>query len=159
MEAALILLPVVEKNRRAYIKTLLVNNNKCKNYRADTYDSNYTLVYYALRESRRHKRAEFKTALTVAQVDARVREDANEPAIPLYVTTKGGLFQKKKQVNRVEYINLDSWIWAWNNTDGVTSTLWIEEGAFKIIELQLNHTIEQISARASESASFSESGM
>ena len=158
MNAALILLPVVKKNRKTFEKTILVNNNKVKNFRQDEVDTDYTLVYYATFR-KRTKRDELKVALTVAQVDARVREEANEPVIPLYITKKGGQYKQKKVINRVEYINVDSWVWAWNNSDGVTCTIWIDEGAFELIKLEANHTIEQISARASASASFSESGI
>jgi len=72
---------------------------------------------------------------------------------------KGGEFKQQKVINRVEYVNVDSWVWAWNNSDAISATVKIDEGAFELIKLDVNHTIEQISLRASYSASFSETGI
>jgi hypothetical protein len=160
MNSALISIPVVKKNRVKYEKTLLVNNNKVKNFKPDASDTNYTLLYYDQKADRRESRTEFKVAKTLAQVDALVREEANETVIPLYVNTRRqGRFGIKTTVNRVEYISVDSWVWAYDNSDGTTCTVWLDEGAFRLLELNVNHTISQISSRASTSASFSESGI
>ncbi|MBN1683763.1 hypothetical protein JW865_09460 [Candidatus Bathyarchaeota archaeon] len=48
---------------------------------------------------------------------------------------------------------------AYDNADGVTSTVWVEEGAFELIRLTTTHTISQINQRASTSYSYSETGI
>jgi hypothetical protein len=159
MNAALIEIPVVKKNRVKWEKTLLVNSNKVKNFRQDPEATNYTLLYYSRREDRREKRFEFKVAKTVAQVDALLREEPIEQVIPVYVTYRQPYFSFKHRVNRVEYINIDSWVWAYDNDDAVSATLWIEEGAFGLVKLTVSHTISQMNERASISASYSESGI
>lgn len=159
MNAALISVPVVKKNRRVYIKTLLMNSNKVKNFRADSSDSTYTTMFYAPREDRRHQREEYKVAKTLAQFDAMLDEIPLEPTISLYVTKRQQKFQTVHTVNRVEHINIDSWAYAYDNSDGVSATLWIDEGAWCLTKLTVSHTIEQINSRASTSASFSETGI
>jgi hypothetical protein len=42
MEASLVIAPVVEKNRKAYVKDVLLNRNKVKNFRADLKYKNVT---------------------------------------------------------------------------------------------------------------------
>jgi len=157
--AALISAAVVKKNRSSFAKTVLLNNKKVKNFHQDPNDTNYTLLYYLRNENDREVRDEYKVALTVAQVDAKVREEGNEPVIPLYVNKRRPKFGNSKVLNSVRYINVEDWVIAWDNSNGTTATVWIEEGAFKLVELQVNHTIAQIEARASTSASFSESGI
>jgi hypothetical protein len=160
MDAALVILPVVKKNRKTWKKTILANNQKVKNLRKDPNDTNYTLVYYSKNDFDRRKVVEFKVALTVTQTEVRLDEKGNdELAIPVYVTKKGSQFGILKTVNRVEYLPIGAWVYAYNNSDNLSCTLWMDEGAFKLVEYKLAHTIEQISSRASLSASFSEAGI
>lgn len=157
MESSLIIATITEKNGYIFAKDLLMNNNKVKHFYA--VDTTYTEFWYDFRADRREKPTLYKAAHTVAQFDAMLREPANEPVIPLYVTKEGGRFKYKKIVNRIDYINVDSLIIGWDNADAVSSTLWIDHGAFEIWVLETSHTISQINQRASQSLSFSEVGL
>jgi len=161
MNSALVIVNVVERDGQEFEKQLLINNNNVRNFHAHPVDTNYTVVTYDLRRDRREdpQHTTYKVAHTVAEFEWLLREEANEPVIPLYVNTRGHKFRMKNIVNRVEYINVDSFVLAYDNADGLSAKVWVDEGAFNILVLDVAHTINEINRRESTSYSYSESGI
>jgi hypothetical protein len=154
MQASLFSVPVVQKNRATYNKTLLLNAKKVLNFHRDG-TTNYTIFYYLMDG----KKLEFKAAKTFTNFDALIREAQNEETIPMYVTSRKVYAGVKATVNRVEFVNVETFGMAYDNVDAVTATVFIDEGDLMTTELQVTHTIDQINRRASTSYSYSETGI
>jgi len=160
MESSLIIATIVKKDGETFAKDLLLNSNKVKRFWAAISPSaNHTEFIYDFRFDKREKPTRYTAAHTVAQFDALLREPPNEAVIPLYVTSEGGRFKTKTIVNHIIYLNIDSLIFGQDNADGVSATLYVDNGAFEIYVLNVSHTISQINERASQSLSFSETGL
>lgn len=138
---------VTEKASKPYAKTILLNSAKVGDFKLSGTGTEF--IYYT-RQDGKKRRVVYKTATAPAAFLALVTEAAGDRWVSLTVltTTNYGL---KKAVNEARYLDLDRWIEGYDNSDGETSTVTFDRGAFEEVELTIDNTITEIDAAAAGS--------
>ena len=140
---------------KPFAKELLLGNQRVGRFYQDT-DGN-TKFQYKIRRWGRVKPYLYTTETSKATFHALVREAANEQWMNLHFTYvwRGGW----KILDRVERVNCDDIVHAWDNAAGDGCYILIENGEFDTTFFQCSHTIAQINATYSASISRSRSPM
>ena len=155
---ALITLTTSQRNRRPYVKTLLLSTTKILDFRADDLNpTTKTLVYYLEAEDGREQAVEYIVDHHINVVTSRARRATNEPFFYVHVLTTQQHFGREKPEDKMWKLNADRIVKGYDNSDGLTSYVTIERGAFKTVRIKTSHLVAEIAEASSQSRSLSAS--
>lgn len=158
---ALVSVPVTEKNREAYVKTVLINTLKVCDFKND---SGSCVFHYEWTAGEKTPSIEVKTSYSKNTFHALVRQATNERWFNIQVLTErsGDMagrattgHRRAKDVNAVKKIDTSRIIWAENV--GTGSDVWYARTPFEVVIFRTSQTITDLNRGESASFSMSES--
>lgn len=142
---------VVNKNHKAYSKTLLLNTEKVGNFyytpSANGGDGG-TVFYYVEAEDRKQKAVRYETAETYATFEDHFNEAMEKRRLNLQVVAYG-----VNDETWTEDVNIDANRLVMAYDDGTNGRVFFENGAFDILQYKTVETISDIESESSTSAS------
>lgn len=145
---ALVSVPLTQKDRKTYVKTVLINTLKVCDFKND---SGSCVFHYEWVNGEHSPSIECKTSYSKNTFHALVRQATNERWFNIQVINEKTSTKRAKTVNAVKKIDTNRIIWAEN--EGTGSRIWYARTAFEVVEFRTSQTITDLNK--GESASFS----
>jgi hypothetical protein len=148
---ALFSVAVVNKNHKAYSKTLLLNTEKVGNFFYDSAandGSGGTVFFYVESEDRKHKAVRYETAEAYTTFEDHFNEAMEKRRLNLQVVAYG-----TNDESWDEDVNIDANRIIMAYDDGTNGRVFFENGAFDVLQYKTVETISDIESESSTSAS------
>jgi hypothetical protein len=150
---ALVTVPITEKDRQAYVKSVLINTLKVCDFKND---SGSCVFHYEKTNGERTPSVEFKTSYSKNTFHTLIRQATNERWFNVQVLTERTGNKREKTVNEVKKIDSNRVIWA-ENVGTTQCDVTYARTAFEVVIMRCSHTIADLNRAESNSASLSAS--
>jgi hypothetical protein len=161
MSAILAIVSTLQKNRKSWAKTLLINSSRVAAFHKDEQSPlSKTIMYYRLNDQERGETWELQLNHAMNTVATRLMEDETNRLVKVQVLAykeQGFAREKPTTANtEIQELCVDNIVYAYNLDNGTQSYCFINKG-LNFVRLLLSHTVEDLSRAYSTSSSLSAS--